>query len=54
MAKTYSITTRVLLTTFDGAELAISIVAKSDRLAAILRAVAKIAPVGYRYAETIA
>jgi hypothetical protein len=54
MARSYSITTRVLLTTFDGAELAISIITASDRLAAILRAVAKIAPAGYRYAETIA
>ena len=54
MARSYSVTSRVLLSTFDGAELAISVVAPSDRLAAILRALAKIAPAGYRYAETLA
>ena len=47
-------TTRKGKSTFDGAELAISVVAKSDRLAAILRAVAQVAPAGYRYSETIA
>ena len=54
MARSYSVTSRVLLSTFDGAELAVSIVAKSDRLAAILRVVAQVAPAGYRYSETIA
>jgi hypothetical protein len=54
MTRSYSVTSRVLLSTFDGAELAISVVAKSDRLAAILQAVAQVAPAGYRYAETIA
>ena len=54
MARSYSVTSRVLLSTFDGAELALSVVTKSDRLSAILQAVAQAAPEGYRYAETIA
>lgn len=46
--------TRVLLSTFDGGELSLSVVTISDRLAAILQAVAQVAPKGYTYAETIA
>jgi hypothetical protein len=50
----YRFSTRVLLSTFDGAELAISVVTSSARFSAILRAVALAAPEGYRYSETIA
>jgi hypothetical protein len=50
----YRFITRVLVSTFDGAELAISVVTSSSRFSDILRAVAQVAPAGYRYAETIA
>jgi hypothetical protein len=46
--------TRVLLSTFDGGELSVSVVTTSNRLAVILRAVRQVAPKGYTYAETIA
>lgn len=53
MARSFSITSRVLLSTFDGAELAISVVTKSDRFATVITAANAIAPKGYSYAETI-
>ena len=57
-AMTYSFfprfVTRVLLSTFDGGELSVSVVTTSNRLAVILRAVRQVAPKGYTYAETIA
>jgi len=57
-AMTYSFlprfVTRVLLSTFDGGELSVSVVTTSDRFSSILHAVAQVAPKGYAYAETIA
>lgn len=45
--------TRVLLSNRRGHELMIAVVTTSDRFAAILQAVAQVAPKGYSYAETI-
>lgn len=47
------IITRVLLSNRSGHELMITTITASDRFAAILQAVAQVAPKGYRYAETI-